>query len=342
MKIVSFGRGKSRVAYWTRIRLAGQADDSPDRVGAARSRGLGSVVRPARRVDVRTNAYAAHEVPIIIDTYNALHVTGILPPELAVGEPEGLARLIAASRFGSDAVWLVCDGVPRGASRVGRIVIEGAGPGRSADDHIASFLDRSSAPRRLTVVTSDRAIQRKARSRGADWIKSEEFLAMLVEDARRARPVRRGVAAPNPRRSVPLSDREVSGWMKLFEITAEQQAIEAAQPSARAQPRPAREPSVPSSLDERREEPGRRHPRTDDAALERYLEATKDLPDPLAVLDGRSGTRLLESLGAIDDAALERLMQEHEPPVLKDGARIGGRKRTKDARSDGARKRGRR
>ena len=65
------------------------------------------------------------------------------------------ARLIEASRFAAEAVWLVCDGVPRGASRVGRIVIEGAGPRRKADDHIADIVGRSSAPRRVMVVTSE-------------------------------------------------------------------------------------------------------------------------------------------------------------------------------------------
>ena len=266
-------------------------------------------------------------MPIIIDTYNALHVTGVLPPELAVGEPEGLARLIAASRFGSEAVWLICDGVPRGATRVGRIVIEGAGPGKSADDHIAAFLERSSAPRRLTVVTSDRAIQRKARSRGAECVKSEDFLAMLADDARRVKPARGRPAPPSPRRSVPLSEREVAGWMTLFAITAEQAAIEGANGLP---PRPRQERDAATA---------RRRPRTDDAALERYLEATKDLDDPLAILDGKAGVQLLAALGELDDDALERLMKEHEPPVLKDGARIGGRKRVKDTRRDGGRKR---
>jgi len=304
--------GKSRAAYWTRILAEGQARRFLDRDGALRA--------------VRA-AYAA-PVPLIIDTYNALHVTGVLPPELAVGDPAGLAALIAGSRFAHEAVWLVCDGVPRGATRAGRIVIEGAGPGKSADDHIAAFLDRSSAPRRLTVVTSDRAIQRKARSRGADWMKSEEFLALLAEDARRARPSRGRPAPASPRRSVPLSEREVAGWMTLFEITAEHAAIEGA---AALPPRPA---------GERAAAPAPRRARTDDTALERYLEATKDLADPLTVLDGKAGVELLDALGAIDDAALERLMHEHEPPVLKDGARIGGRKRTKDAGRDARGKRG--
>ena len=48
---------------------------------------------------------------------------------------------------------------------------------------------------------------------------------MLAEDARRARP--RKKPAGDPRRSVPLNDREVAGWMEVFRITAEQAAIEA-------------------------------------------------------------------------------------------------------------------
>ena len=251
-------------------------------------------------------AYPA-PVPLVIDTYNVLHVTGILPPELAVGEPEALARLIEASRFATEAAWLVCDGVPRGAERVGRIVIEGAGARRKADDHIAEIVGASSAPRRMTVVTSDRELGRRVRARGAEVVRSEEFLAMLAEDVRRARPRRR--VGVDPRRSVPLNEREVAGWMEVFRITAEQAAIEGA----------AR--SVHPTADARR--------RSDDAALERFLEATRELEDPLSILDRKAGVDLLEALGAIDDAALEAMMKAHEPGVLKDGARIGGRKRVR-------------
>ena len=254
------------------------------------------------------SAYPAR-VPLIIDTYNVLHVTGILPGELAVGTPEELARLIEGSRYGRQPAWLMCDGVPRGAARVGRIVIEGSGPRRKADDHIADFLAKSSAPRQVTVVTSDREVGRRARARGAEWIKSEEFLEALAEDARRARP--RKAVPVDPRRSVPLGEREVTGWMRLFEITAEMAEIEAA-------PKPARAVDV-----------AKVHSASTDAALERYLEATKDLEDPLSILDGREGVRLIESLGELDDASIEELMRRHEPSVEKDGARVGGRRRVR-------------
>lgn len=268
-------------------------------------------------------------MPLVIDTYNVLHVTGVLPPEFAVGEPEGLARLIALSRHAAEVVWLVCDGVPKGASRVGRILIEGAGPGRSADDHIMSFLDRTSAPRQVTVVTSDRAIQRHAKSRGAQCIKSEEFLAALAQDAARTRP-RRGMP-PDPRRSVPLGEREVNGWMRLFGVTAELAAIEASpKEQPRAEVRSAPPTSHPSTQ-------SRMSSRSDDRALERYLEATKGLADPLSILEEKRGDALLAELGALDDAAIDAMMKAHEPPILKDGARIGGRKRARD-RKHGDRK----
>lgn len=246
-------------------------------------------------------------MPLIIDTYNVLHVTGVLPGELAVGSPEDLARLIEQSRFAREAVWLMCDGVPRGAARVGRIVIEGSGRGRKADDHIAEFLARSSAPRSVTVVSSDREVGRHARARGAEWVRSEDFLAMIGEDARRARP--RKASPASPRRSVPLNEREVAGWMTLFEITAEMVEIQAA-------------PKPPAKAEQ-----ARVHSASTEAALERYLEATKDLEDPLSILEGREGARLIEALGEVDDAALDAMMREHEPSVEKDGTRVGGKRR---------------
>ena len=255
-------------------------------------------------------------VPLVIDTYNVLHVTGVLPAELAVGSPEELAALIERSRFGREAVRLVCDGVPRGASRVGRIVIEGAGPGRSADAHVAELLERHSAPRRFTVVTSDRAVARHAKSRGADCIRSEEFLGMLAEDARRSAGRRSRSAARRP--AVPLSETEVEGWMRLFEITAEQAAIEAAD-APRAPPSESRDRPV-----------GRKAGRADgpatrlDALLGDLGDGTRGLDDPLAILDaaagGRSVEEILGQIGRIDDATLETLMARHEPRTTK-GAR---------------------
>ena len=261
-------------------------------------------------------------MPLIIDTYNVLHVTGVLPPELAVAEIDELASLIARSRFALDAVWLICDGVPKvsgrlGNSRIGRVVIEGAGHGRSADEHIAAFLKRDSAPRRMTVVTSDRAVARNAKARGADTLTSEDFLEMLAHDAGKSK--RTKARATDPRRSVPLNDCEVSGWMRLFGITAEQAAIQSSAPLTTPSLRVA---SAAAPVRARRTP-------TNDAVLEQFLVATKDLADPLSILDLSDGKSFLEKLGRLDDATLDALMAKHEPTLEKDGERVGVRRQKK-------------
>ncbi len=299
----------------TRPRSSGGCHGSAEKFrGEDRARDGARVTSPPRPTNL-----SCPPLPLIIDTYNVLHVTGVLPGELAVGEPESLAKLIAGSRFAGDAVWLVCDGVPRGALRVGRIVIEGAGPGRSADDHIIEFLARNSAPRRVTVVTSDRGIVKRAKARGAECVKSEVFLAMLAEDARKTKTKK--PTLPDPRRSVPLNGREVSGWMALFGITAEQAAIQA---SARTSPHASTHASggaEPPLV--KRTKPST----TSNAALEAYLDATKDLVDPLSILDGREGVQLLDALGGLDDATLDALMKAHEPAIRTESARKGSKRK---------------
>ena len=49
-------------------------------------------------------------MPLLVDACNVLHVTGVLPPHLAVGEPAELAALVLRSRYARDRVTLVCDG----------------------------------------------------------------------------------------------------------------------------------------------------------------------------------------------------------------------------------------
>ena len=49
-------------------------------------------------------------MPLLVDTLNVLHVTGVLPPELAGPEPADLAAWIERSRYRRQKVSLVCDG----------------------------------------------------------------------------------------------------------------------------------------------------------------------------------------------------------------------------------------
>lgn len=159
---------------------------------------------------------------LIIDAYNVLHVTGVLPPELAGLEPPDLAELVGASRWGRHQAVLVCDGTkPRSARSTDRgpVRVAYAGGGASADDAIARLVDESSHPRRLTVVSNDRAVQRAARRRGAKVLRADEFLRQLASDAAKAARGRRAL----PRRDHgPLPAAHVDAWLRYFGIDPEE------------------------------------------------------------------------------------------------------------------------
>jgi hypothetical protein len=204
-------------------------------------------------------------MPLLIDTFNVLHVTGVLPPDLAGLDIDGLAGLIAASRFGQEHAWLVCDGTPPAARprHRERIQCSWAGPGRSADDLVVAFVERSTAPRRLTVVSSDRDLGRRARRRGAKTLSSEEFLSRLAADHRLGRSpagerARRMAMGPSPRGAVPLDADEVERWLATFGLPDDLRRVAASVPARIADsppsppspiPRPAKdEPAPPRAV----------------------------------------------------------------------------------------------
>jgi predicted RNA-binding protein with PIN domain len=157
----------------------------------------------------------ARRMPLVVDAYNVLHVTGVLPPEIAGLDLDGLADLVETSRIAKDEVWIVCDGLkraPDGPRRRQRVWFSWAGAGAKADDLIIQLVQRSSSPRRMTVVTSDRAVQRSVKRRGAEVLSSEEFLTRIAADwkatkplAALARPVTARVGAAGSARSPTLA-----------------------------------------------------------------------------------------------------------------------------------------
>jgi hypothetical protein len=180
-------------------------------------------------------------MPLIIDAYNVLHVVGVLPPDLAGVDLAGLASLIGRSRFRRQRATLVCDGSPPDAGTPlpeGPVAVRYAGPGVSADDVIAGLIRTSSAPRRLVVVSSDRAGLRGARRRRCTTMTSEAFLAQLATDART--PAARDAARPDSR----LTSGQVEDWMRAFEDAAPPPETPALEP-AEAEPETGREPAPP-------------------------------------------------------------------------------------------------
>lgn len=164
---------------------------------------------------------------LVIDTYNVLGVTGVLPPEMADLDVPGLAQRLRSGRHARDPALLVCDGTPPGKSWSPRgglrlDALEGvrvvyAGPGREADTLIEQILADSSAARRMTVVSNDRRVQRAARRQRAGVLSSDAFLRGLAADARRAGP------APYPAfaKAIPLAEDRVASWLRTFDLGPE-------------------------------------------------------------------------------------------------------------------------
>jgi len=127
---------------------------------------------------------------LLIDTYNVLHVTGVLPPELAGPDAVRLAGLIRESRWAGADVRMVCDGssgglsLPRELAEGSGIRLVFAGPGPDAADiMIERIIEKDSAPRTLLVVSSDRRILVAGRKRRCSVLTSEQFLQRLVDDS---------------------------------------------------------------------------------------------------------------------------------------------------------------
>lgn len=154
---------------------------------------------------------------LLVDACNVLHVTGVLPPELALGEPAELAQLVQRSRYARVPVTLVCDGARPGTqslSHGGRITLQWTGS-TSADQGIRDALAASSHARKHLVVSSDRAVQATARHFGAQILPSDRFLEHLATDARRTpRPM-------EPNREVHLDDASTERWLREFGLDEE-------------------------------------------------------------------------------------------------------------------------
>ncbi|MBU3728229.1 MAG: NYN domain-containing protein, partial [Phycisphaerales bacterium] len=171
---------------------------------------------------------------------NILHVTGVLPPELAGPDERGLVDMIRRSRWRGERIWIVCDGGRRASSSQFHdgAVLHHAGPGSDADTVIAKLIETCSHCSSLIVVTSDRRVAAHARRRHCRTMRSEEFLEMLARDCTgtpsrgAGTSTRRATAAPAASRpaaqpaarapSKPSGDAErndaaqVAAWLAYF------------------------------------------------------------------------------------------------------------------------------
>lgn len=155
---------------------------------------------------------------IIIDGHNLLHSIVKVDHD---SEPTSDVQLCwVISRYFkavNETGEIVFDGTgPRdksGFDNIAHLEVFFAGLGTDADSVIENKIKASTAPKRLTVVSSDRRLRDSARTRKAISVKSEVFWDNLRKQLRRKKPVRE----PEAKRTG-LTESETTQWLEFFGI----------------------------------------------------------------------------------------------------------------------------
>jgi len=88
-----------------------------------------------------------------------------------------------------------------------------AGLATDADSIIEDKIRANTAPKRLTVVSSDRRLRTAARARKATTVKSDVFWSNLQKRLSRKQPVREPAA-----KRLGISKSETEQWLKFFNL----------------------------------------------------------------------------------------------------------------------------
>lgn len=156
-------------------------------------------------------------MPLLIDGNNVIYA--LLDAGQDVGRV-GLCRLLSRLAEQGETVAVVFDGPPPPGGMSRQIELTGVevsySAGRSADEVIFEKIAENSAPRRLTVVSSDREIRKAARRRQCRRQTSAEFAEQLIRLVEQPP----SPAAPQPpelqQKRRGLTEEETQQWLKEF------------------------------------------------------------------------------------------------------------------------------
>ena len=158
-------------------------------------------------------------MPYLLDGYNVYHAATKLDPAWQQLTPINLCRLVAADmQHLADQGVIVFDGRPlRGqpmdVEPEGCLRLIYSGPQHDADTEIAHLIAKNSAPRRLTVVSSDRQVRKTARRRRCPTLEARDYLIAL--QARAAEPPPPPPTEP-PEKHTGLQNGDIDQWLQLF------------------------------------------------------------------------------------------------------------------------------
>jgi predicted RNA-binding protein with PIN domain len=157
-------------------------------------------------------------MPFIIDGYNLLHFIEKAGEDFGAITDVQFCRIISEYlRQISEKGEVVFDGPgPRDKSRfdnISNLEVFFAGLRSDADTIIEDKIKASTAPRRLTIVSSDRRLRDAARKRRVTVVKSQVFWNDVQKQLSRKKKVKEPLAKREG-----LSESETEQWLKFFDL----------------------------------------------------------------------------------------------------------------------------
>ncbi|MHC4425789.1 MAG: NYN domain-containing protein [Planctomycetota bacterium] len=152
----------------------------------------------------------------IIDGHNLLHAVYKTEQDSESVSDVGLCRIVGRYlKLIGRAGEMIFDGTgPRDKSdfdNISNLEVFFAGLGTDTDTLIEDKISISTAPKRLTIVSSDRRLRKAARARKATAVKSEDFWNSVQKQLSRKRPAREPAAKRQG-----LSEGETKQWLQVF------------------------------------------------------------------------------------------------------------------------------
>jgi predicted RNA-binding protein with PIN domain len=157
-------------------------------------------------------------MPFLIDGYNLLWAVQKSGKRMESIEDVELCRLLGRYlRLTDQTAEIIFDGIgpPQkdGFDNIKGLDVFFSGPGSDADTVIEDKIQSNSAPRRLTVVSSDRRLRKAAHLRKAASVKSELFWNDVCKTISR----KEKNSEPQAKQRG-ISDGETEQWMKFFKL----------------------------------------------------------------------------------------------------------------------------
>jgi len=154
-------------------------------------------------------------MPVIIDGHNLLHaIRKAEENPHVIGDLELCWIIGRYLKLTGEKAEIIFDGTgPRdksGFDNISNLEVFFAGQG-SADMVIEDKIKASTAPRRLTIISSDRRLRKAAQTRKATAVKSEVFWKDVQKQFRRKKPPKEPVE-----KRLGLTESKTKQWLEFF------------------------------------------------------------------------------------------------------------------------------